>query len=107
MRTSRFPAVQVVDDLEKHEARTGTADRRRHGIIPRTLYIWRQTYGELEQGAAASPRPDVGEVEVVLPGPRVVADLPAAGDGRAVLTDGAGEALGEVQRRKIRLLPAQ
>src|SRR5687767_14994986 len=58
-------------------------------------------------GAVASPRPDVGAVEVVLPGRAVVADLPATGDGRAVLAEGAGVALAEVERREVRLLPPQ
>src|SRR5262245_7433000 len=52
-------------------------------------------------------RPCVGEIEVVLPRRAVVADLPAAGDGLAVLAEGAGEPLGEVERREVRLVSPQ
>src|SRR5919106_5593724 len=58
-------------------------------------------------GRACPLRPCVHEVEVVLPCLAVVADLPAAGDRLAVSTEGAGEALGEVERREVRLVSPQ
>src|SRR5918996_4024317 len=49
----------------------------------------------------------VGEVEVMFPGLAVVADLPGAGDGLAVIAKGAGVALGEVERREVRFVSPQ
>src|SRR5918995_1525622 len=50
---------------------------------------------------------DVGEVEVVLPGFAVMANLPCAGNGLAVIADGAGVALGEIERREVRFVAPQ
>ncbi len=43
----------------------------------------------------------------MLPGFAVVADLPGTGDGLAIIAEGAGVALGEVERREVRLVSPQ
>jgi predicted ATPase len=55
----------------------------------------RSRAAESNQNASADPH--VGQVEVVLPDRSVVGDFPPADDRRAVITEGPGEALREVE----------
>src|SRR6202042_1716090 len=48
------------------------------------------------------PDPGVSQLEIVLPGHSVVADLPGTGDGVAVVAERAHVALLEIKRREIR-----